>query len=155
MFDYVFKENMVEIICPHCEEEIALDDNASGEFVCPLCDGDFEWNIQSEAGLEPNWFQDFSGSKSPKSTIRRIISRGIFGTFFLSGIAMVIVGIAGLSIGSSVWASLGDSSSSDNLGGIGIIIVMGMVVIGILLSISIGLIGLIIFLAGLFRMLSK
>ena len=29
---------MVDILCPHCEEEIALDDDASGEFVCPFVD---------------------------------------------------------------------------------------------------------------------
>ena len=34
---------MVEILCPHCEEEIELDDDAYGEFSCPYCDGEFEW----------------------------------------------------------------------------------------------------------------
>ncbi len=36
---------MVEILCPHCEGEIELDDDASGEFECPLCGGEFEWNV--------------------------------------------------------------------------------------------------------------
>ena len=40
---------MVEILCPHCDEEIALDDDASGEFSCPYCDGDFEWNTEPES----------------------------------------------------------------------------------------------------------
>ena len=40
---------MVEILCPHCDEEIALDDDASGEFSCPHCDGDFEWNTEPES----------------------------------------------------------------------------------------------------------
>ena len=79
----------------------------------------------------------------------------IFGSFFLAGIVMIVVGIAGLTISSSIWGSLGESSSSDNLGGIGIVIVMGMVAIGFLLSISIGLSGLGIVLAGLARMASK
>lgn len=34
---------MVQIECPHCEEEIELDDDAVGEFSCPYCDGEFEW----------------------------------------------------------------------------------------------------------------
>jgi len=34
---------MVEILCPHCEEEIELEDDAHGEFSCPYCDGEFEW----------------------------------------------------------------------------------------------------------------
>ncbi|NDF34153.1 MAG: AraC family transcriptional regulator, partial [Euryarchaeota archaeon] len=29
---------MVDIFCPHCEEEISLDDGASGEFECPHCE---------------------------------------------------------------------------------------------------------------------
>ena len=146
---------MVEIECPHCEEEIALDDDASGEFVCPYCGGEFEWNVEPEVVLEPNWFQEYNESKGRSNPIFKIISRGIFGSFFLAGIVMLIVGIAGLAISSSIWGSLGDSSSSDNLGGIGIIIVMGMVAIGFLLSISIGLSGLGIVLAGLARMASK
>ena len=39
---------MVEILCPHCEEEIELDDDASGEFACPYCDGEFEWGVEDE-----------------------------------------------------------------------------------------------------------
>tara|TARA_B100000214_G_scaffold43175_1_gene27060 strand:- start:275 stop:844 length:570 start_codon:yes stop_codon:yes gene_type:complete len=37
---------MVEILCPHCDEEIELDDDASGEFACPYCEGEFEWNVE-------------------------------------------------------------------------------------------------------------
>ena len=39
---------MVELLCPHCEEEIELDDDASGVFACPLCDGEFEWGVEDE-----------------------------------------------------------------------------------------------------------
>ena len=35
---------MVEILCPHCDEEIGLDDDAVGEFSCPYCDKDFSWD---------------------------------------------------------------------------------------------------------------
>ena len=42
---------MVEILCPHCEGEIDLDDDASGEFECPLCNGEFEWNIEKDEKL--------------------------------------------------------------------------------------------------------
>ena len=42
---------MVQILCPHCEEEIELDDDASGEFACPHCDGEFEWNIQFQGSM--------------------------------------------------------------------------------------------------------
>ena len=39
---------MVDILCPHCEEEIELEDDASGEFACPFCEGEFEWNMPPE-----------------------------------------------------------------------------------------------------------
>ena len=39
---------MVEILCPHCEEEIELDDDAKGEFGCPYCDGEFEWGMDDD-----------------------------------------------------------------------------------------------------------
>jgi len=39
---------MVTILCPHCEEEIELEDDASGEFACPFCEGEFEWNMEPE-----------------------------------------------------------------------------------------------------------
>ena len=34
---------MVEIQCPHCEEDIELEDGASGLFVCPYCDNEFSF----------------------------------------------------------------------------------------------------------------
>jgi len=43
---------MVEILCPHCEEEIELDDDAQGEFSCPHCDGEFEWGMDEVAAPE-------------------------------------------------------------------------------------------------------
>lgn len=50
---------MVEILCPHCEEEIELDDDAYGEFECPHCDGEFEWGekpkkkVKAKSDSEP------------------------------------------------------------------------------------------------------
>lgn len=34
---------MVEIVCPHCEEEVELPDDTYGEFECPYCSEIFEW----------------------------------------------------------------------------------------------------------------
>ena len=39
---------MVELLCPHCDEEIELPDDASGLFECPYCEGEFEWNMDGE-----------------------------------------------------------------------------------------------------------
>ena len=43
---------MVEILCPHCEEEIELDDDAKGEFACPYCEGEFEWGMDEVEELD-------------------------------------------------------------------------------------------------------
>tara|TARA_B110000438_G_C15733518_1_gene615246 strand:- start:339 stop:890 length:552 start_codon:yes stop_codon:yes gene_type:complete len=40
---------MVEILCPHCEEEIELEDGASGDFECPYCEEEFEWNVKPKS----------------------------------------------------------------------------------------------------------
>ena len=34
---------MVVIECPHCSEEIEMDDDAYGLFECPYCSGEYEW----------------------------------------------------------------------------------------------------------------
>ena len=35
---------MVEIQCPHCEEDVEIEDGKSGLFECPYCNKDFAWN---------------------------------------------------------------------------------------------------------------
>jgi uncharacterized Zn-finger protein len=35
---------MVEIQCPHCDEDIELEDGSYGLFDCPYCGGEFEWD---------------------------------------------------------------------------------------------------------------
>ena len=42
---------MVEIQCPHCEEDVELEDGASGLFDCPHCDEDFSWGNASKWSL--------------------------------------------------------------------------------------------------------
>ena len=34
---------MLEVECPHCEMDVALDDDEYGVFICPHCDIEFEW----------------------------------------------------------------------------------------------------------------
>ena len=34
---------MVEIQCPHCDENIELEDGSYGLFDCPFCGDEFEW----------------------------------------------------------------------------------------------------------------
>ncbi len=52
-----FLNPMVEIICPHCDQEIELPDDAHGEFECPLCTEVFEWE-------EPQISHEFERTKA-------------------------------------------------------------------------------------------
>ena len=55
---------MVLIQCPHCEEEIELDDDAFGEFQCPYCEGEFEWGETPKAsGKKDVYSEPMSGTK--------------------------------------------------------------------------------------------
>ena len=51
---------MIELLCPHCEEEIGLDDDAVGEFSCPHCDEDFTWDSSLDEGGSTD-FYDWKG----------------------------------------------------------------------------------------------
>ena len=54
------RTTMVEILCPHCDEEIGLDDDAIGEFICPHCGEDFTWGELSDDGASTD-FYDWKG----------------------------------------------------------------------------------------------
>ena len=41
---------MVVIQCPHCQEDIELEDGETGLFDCPYCNNDFNW----DGGLQTN-----------------------------------------------------------------------------------------------------
>ena len=135
---------MVEILCPHCEEEIALDDDASGEFICPYCEGEFEWNVQSE----------FEQLEEPRSLLLTLVSGFFSGSLLLTGLALLVASVAGFSLSSVLWPDAGEGSG-DNLGGIGIVVVMGIAGAGYLLSLAVGFWGLSILLLGIVHLLKK
>jgi len=39
---------MVLIECPHCDEELEMDDDSFGIFECPLCEMEYEWGEAKE-----------------------------------------------------------------------------------------------------------
>ena len=49
---------MVVIQCPHCEEEVELDDDAFGEFQCPHCEGEFEWGEKPKARVKESVYSE-------------------------------------------------------------------------------------------------
>ena len=83
--------NMAEILCPNCDAEIELDDDASGLFECPFCDQEFEWEGES---VETD---DQSYNATPIDGIKAM-SHGMHG---LGGL-MAIIGLF------SGWIVIGD-----------------------------------------------
>ena len=73
---------MVEIQCPHCEEDIELEDDVFGLFVCPHCDEEFSWE-------DDDYDEDISNFDDKGVNIPLIV---IVGLFIL--IVAVIVGFA-------------------------------------------------------------
>ena len=45
----IFGNIMVEIQCPHCGEDVELEDGASGLFDCPHCEQDFSYGDYDNA----------------------------------------------------------------------------------------------------------
>ena len=93
--------NMVELLCPHCEEEIELDDDASGEFACPYCQGEFEWNVEPAfTTSQGDTTVSFNGDDSSLGTYAIVAvvlgSIGIFTGFCTAGLP--IVGLCNLLI---------------------------------------------------------
>lgn len=133
---------MVRILCPHCEEEIELDDDASGEFACPYCEGEFEWNMNSK-------HIDGTGGGH---VLLNVISGFFSGSLVMTGIALLLGSYVGFQLSSVVWAATADGSES---AGAGLIAVMGLAGAGYLISLSIGMLGLSILIIGIYRILGR
>lgn len=43
---------MVEIQCPHCAENVELEDDVFGLFDCPHCDEEFTWEDDEDVSNE-------------------------------------------------------------------------------------------------------
>jgi hypothetical protein len=87
---------MVEILCPHCEEEIEIEDDASGEFACPHCDGEFEWNVDAPAEEADTdmYGPPVGGGAALRWTMGLIIA--------IVGFSIILISLFGLFIGSEL-----------------------------------------------------
>ena len=77
----VFVTFMVEIACPHCDEDLELDDDEFGLFVCPYCEEEFEWG-KERTKIEIQPASDFSVSE-----LYNVLPAG----FFIAG--LIITGL--------------------------------------------------------------
>ena len=113
---------MVDILCPHCEQEIAIDDDAYGDFECPHCGGEFEWNLP-----QLDLTRETLPSKSLRKILAKIVGKASLGVIILSGVVMIIVCIAGSSLSFSYIMDFDGQGSG--LAGAGVIIVLGIALI--------------------------
>ena len=118
---------MVEILCPHCDEEIELDDDASGTFACPFCEGEFEWNLEEEGALEDfeaddglHYTTDFNPMPAVRLTLG--ISFSIWmGVYALGGLFTIVAG--------SMFGSIEDELATGTSFGL-LVMLFGLVIMG-------------------------
>jgi len=143
---------VVEIVCPHCEEDIVLEDGDFGTFECPYCNGEFDWNEEETEDFNiPDGY--ISEGKS-RNWIIKSIKNLMSGSFLLSGVVMVIVAfLVATSSGSFIMDWNGEGTSE--FAGVGGIIVWGLAAIVFLISLSVGFLGLLVIITGLTALLRK
>ena len=124
---------MVEIVCPHCHEEIALNDDASGDFLCPLCDGTFEWNITPAKGMEEPSSIEAQERARARSLGLKILRTGASSTLFIMGIVMIAMGSIGLAFCSDIWAEMSEPQG-DSFSSLGALFILPAILIGYFLS---------------------
>ncbi|MDC3064425.1 hypothetical protein OA172_00820 [Euryarchaeota archaeon] len=121
---------MVEILCPHCGKEIELEDDASGVFACPYCEGEFEWNIPSND--ETKVVEMYGPPVTGGAALRW--SMGLIITIF--GFVTMLVSFVGMFLGSQVSGIESDLGSGTSLGA-GVIIFSFIVgVFGLALAVA-------------------
>jgi hypothetical protein len=146
------RESMVEILCPHCEEEIELDDDVIGEFACPYCEGEFEWGMPEERIEIPAEVQPVLKTTQSRGMLgwaMLTLQTALGGSFFVGGGVSIAVGIFGILTSSAAWSSLGSFGGGEGLGGMGILVFMALIALGFLVSVIFILLGLFTVLAGL------
>ena len=142
---------MIEIICPHCDEEIALDDGASGEFTCPYCHGEFEWNNNPAiGGEEPLSIEGEERARALRFGLK-ILRTGASSTLFIMGIVMLAMGSIGLAFCQDIWAEMSEPQG-DSFSSLGALFILPVILIGYFLSGGTILLGLGFVLSVLMRM---
>tara|TARA_B110000902_G_C14170593_1_gene536682 strand:- start:372 stop:845 length:474 start_codon:yes stop_codon:yes gene_type:complete len=148
---------MQEIECPHCDESILLDDGEFGLFTCPYCDGEFEWDMPDEHIKKQLEVQLVSVDTQPRGVLGGImltLRTALGSSFFAGGGVIFAIGIMGILFSSESWGSLTSDSTTDGLGGMGVLIIMAIIALGFLVSGGISIIGLIMIIAGIVQIIS-
>jgi len=134
---------MVDILCPHCEEEIELEDDAKGDFLCPYCDGEFEWGMEDEDEEFDALIDEIDEPKRTKKTSNvlidypdnptlRLTAGIIFSTVMaIYAVLSLFVIFGGLFL-SSVESGISDATGGVVESSVGVfVILVGVVMLGI------------------------
>lgn len=89
---------MVVIECPHCDEELEMDDDSFGIFECPLCEMEYEWGEESDDTMDGNYSHSFN--------VEDIVAAA----YSLLLLIIIIVGL-----GSTSWYSITETYSEFDL----------------------------------------
>ena len=160
---------MVAILCPHCEGEIELDDDASSEFECPHCGREFEWNIpDDDSPIADPGSRKFASmyawllNKASLGVTPVPLMRALFLLPFslLAGVLMIILSgnffIAGSALGSWMLEALADFDSSEvGWAIIFVILIIPIALLAFLIAISLGLFGLAIIVSAIVRLIRR
>ncbi len=119
---------MVAILCPHCEGEVKRDADASGEFECPHCGREYEWNIKDDDStiadpgsgkIAPPYAWLFSKMGMPAIPVPSIWALVLLPISLLAGLVSIILSanffIAGSRMGSWILEELSKFDFSDGL----------------------------------------
>ena len=163
---------MVEILCPHCEGKIELDDDASGEFKCPHCERGFEWNITDDdspiADPGSGKFTSMHAWLLNKASlvftpVPLIWALVLLPISLLAGLVMIILSanffIAGSALGSWMLEELVKFDFSEALelfmAITFVIVIIPIALLAFLIAISIGLVGLLIIGSAIVRLIRR
>ncbi len=83
---------MVEVQCPHCYEDIELEDEVYGLFECPCCGEEFEFELENEPELT---YEPSATQPSPDIGSNALFKLGI--GFLFSSIIILALGIKSIS----------------------------------------------------------
>lgn len=137
---------MVTIECPHCDEELEMEDDAVGLFDCPYCSEEFEWGEEEED--DEDFFEGIDevspvknrGKNTPKSILveypenpsLRITAGVIFSIIMgINAISSLMLIFAGLMV-SQVEEGISDATGGAAESSIGaIIILIGVVMLAL------------------------
>ena len=100
--------NMVEIECPHCDEDIELDDDDFGLFKCPHCEDEFSWDNDDEDDEVETFQKPGMTGKLLLGIIVKwgcYLSGALLAVAIISGI-IVILTDGGLMILFSIWIAM-------------------------------------------------